>query len=172
MSALIGAFPSFSGWKMHSSSPPWYFTMAASRFKASFDETASSAIFLQASRVPFPARKSISVAKDRQTSVRSAGPSPFKVLTASSTSRELPIWLPRGISILVIKAAVFRPFLVPMATIFSASFMESSTVFIKAPLPVFTSSKMQSLPAASFLLIIEDAISGMLSTVPVTSRRA
>ena len=45
-------------------------------------------------------------------------------------------------------------------------------VIINAPLPVFTSSTMQSLPAASFLLIMEEAISGMLSTVAVTSRRA
>ena len=45
-------------------------------------------------------------------------------------------------------------------------------VFIKAPLPTFTSNKMACAPEANFLLITEDAISGMLSTVPVTSRNA
>ncbi|MNC83028.1 hypothetical protein D3C75_1368060 [compost metagenome] len=49
--------------------------------------------------------------------------------------------------------------------------MESSSVFIKAPLPVFTSSTMASAPAAIFLLIMELAINGMEFTVPVTSRR-
>ena len=45
-------------------------------------------------------------------------------------------------------------------------------VFIKAPLPTFTSSKMACAPEANFLLITEDAIRGILSTVPVTSRKA
>jgi hypothetical protein len=43
---------------------------------------------------------------------------------------------------------------------------------MKAPEPNFTSSKMQSLPEASFFDMIEEAMSGMLSTVPVTSRNA
>ena len=43
---------------------------------------------------------------------------------------------------------------------------------MNAPLPVLTSSRMRSLPAAIFLLMIDEAISGMLSTVPVTSRSA
>ena len=43
---------------------------------------------------------------------------------------------------------------------------------MNAPEPVLTSSRMQSEPAASFLLMIEDAISGIESTVAVTSRSA
>ena len=73
---------------------------------------------------------------------------------------------------MVIKAAVFRPALVPMPTISRAKAAASSARFIKAPLPVFTSSRIQSAPAASFLLITLEAISGMLSTVAVTSRKA
>ncbi len=69
-------------------------------------------------------------------------------------------------------AAVRLPFLSPISTIVFASSIASSVVFINAPLPVFTSSKMQSAPLASFLLIILLAISGMLGTVAVTSRRA
>ena len=43
---------------------------------------------------------------------------------------------------------------------------------MKAPLPVLTSSTIAALPAASFLLMIEAAMSGMESTVAVTSRSA
>ena len=43
---------------------------------------------------------------------------------------------------------------------------------MKAPVPVFTSSRMQSLPAASFLLMMLEAIRGTLLMVAVTSRRA
>ena len=53
-----------------------------------------------------------------------------------------------------------------------ASVWASSRVCIKAPEPVFTSSTMASVPAASFLLMMLEAIKGMLSTVPVTSRSA
>lgn len=70
------------------------------------------------------------------------------------------------------KAQQRRPARVPMETISRARLMESSRVFIKAPLPVFTSRTMQSLPAASFLLMMEEAIRGILSTVAVTSLRA
>ena len=60
----------------------------------------------------------------------------------------------------------------PMDTISFASAMESSRVFIKAPLPVLTSRRIRSEPAAIFLLIMLEAISGMLLTVAVTSRSA
>ena len=43
---------------------------------------------------------------------------------------------------------------------------------IKAPEPVFTSSTNALVPSAIFLLMIEDAISGIACTVPVTSRKA
>ena len=60
----------------------------------------------------------------------------------------------------------------PVRTMSDASFSASSAVFMKAPLPVLTSSRMQSAPIASFLLMILEQISGMLSTVAVASLRA
>ena len=53
-----------------------------------------------------------------------------------------------------------------------ASSLASSRVFMKAPLPTLTSSTSAPVPSAIFLLMIELAMSGMASTVPVTSRRA
>ena len=46
------------------------------------------------------------------------------------------------------------------------------SVFMNAPRPHFTSSTRASMPSAIFLLMIDAEISGMLSTVPVTSRSA
>ena len=80
--------------------------------------------------------------------------------------------LPRGMSISVIRAIVFFPALSPMSTSAFESFIESSKVFIKAPLPVLTSKSIQSAPQDIFLLIIDEAIRGMASTVAVTSLRA
>ena len=40
---------------------------------------------------------------------------------------------------------------------------------MKAPFPHFTSSKIQSAPDANFFDIIDEAIRGIDSTVPVTS---
>ena len=79
---------------------------------------------------------------------------------------------PKGISILVIKATVVFFACSPMATIFFANVSASSFLFIKAPLPQVTSNNILSLPAASFLLITDAAIKGILSTVSVTSRNA
>ncbi len=53
-----------------------------------------------------------------------------------------------------------------------ARFSALSFVFMKAPLPYFTSKRMQSHPDASFFDMMLEAISGMESTVPVTSLRA
>ena len=107
-----------------------------------------------------------------QTSVRSAGPRPCKVSHASRTSNAFPMAQPKGRSISVMSATVRRPTCSPMDTISFASAMESSRVFIKAPLPVLTSRRIRSEPAAIFLLIMLEAISGMLLTVAVTSRSA
>ena len=43
---------------------------------------------------------------------------------------------------------------------------------MNAPLPVFTSRTRPSAPSAIFLLMMLEAISGIASTVPVTSRSA
>ena len=72
----------------------------------------------------------------------------------------------------LITATVRRPTCVPMSTIVFASPRAASSVFMKAPEPVFTSRTMASLPPAIFLLITLAAMSGTLSTVAVTSRRA
>ena len=69
-------------------------------------------------------------------------------------------------------ARMGRPASVPMRTIACASSMLSLSVCISAPLPVLTSSTMACAPAASFLDRMLEAISGTLSTVPVTSRSA
>ena len=79
---------------------------------------------------------------------------------------------PKGSSMSVISAQTRLPAALPMRTISSARRRESSSVGISAPEPVFTSSRIASQPAAIFLDRMLEAISGMLSTVAVTSRRA
>ena len=54
----------------------------------------------------------------------------------------------------------------------AASRSASSAVFMNAPLPALTSSRIRSVPTASFLLITLAAMSGMLGTVAVASRSA
>jgi hypothetical protein len=87
-------------------------------------------------------------------------------------STELPIARPSGASMSVMKASVSTPACVPMATIDAASARACAVSFMNAPSPHFTSSRTALLPSAIFLLMIEAEISGMLSIVPVTSRRA
>ena len=73
---------------------------------------------------------------------------------------------------LVTRATLVRPTHSPMETISWARSRASSSVFMRAPLPHVTSSRILSVPAAIFLLMMLDAMSGMLSTVAVTSRKA
>ncbi len=72
---------------------------------------------------------------------------------------------------LVMSASVRTPAAMPIATSDSASRRESSFVFMNAPAPVFTSRTSPPMPSAIFLLMIDAQMSGMLSTVPVTSRK-
>ena len=90
----------------------------------------------------------------------------------SITSSELPTAQPSGWSIAVSSASVRPPWALPMATSDSASRRASSRVFMNAPRPHLTSSTSASIPSAIFLLMIDAEMSGMLSTVAVTSRRA
>ncbi len=60
----------------------------------------------------------------------------------------------------------------PIATMVCARRRASTCFFMKAPLPTLTSSTSASTPSASFFDMIEEEISGIDSTVPVTSRRA
>jgi len=69
-------------------------------------------------------------------------------------------------------ASVRTPARVPMATIDRASASACPRSFMKAPSPLLTSSTRALLPSASFLLMIDAEISGILSTVAVTSRSA
>ena len=88
------------------------------------------------------------------------------------TSSALPTARPSGASIAVMMASVLTPEALPMETSDSASRRESASVFMNAPLPVFTSSTRASMPSAIFLLMIDALMSGMLSTVADTSRSA
>jgi len=64
------------------------------------------------------------------------------------------------------------PWAWPTATMLWARVRASSSVFMKAPPPHFTSSTRASEPPASFLDMMLAVMRGMDSTVAVTSRRA
>ena len=72
----------------------------------------------------------------------------------------------------VSSATVRTPCAAPSPTMVSASSRASSADFMNAPVPTLTSSTSADDPSAIFLLMIDDAISGIDSTVPVTSRSA
>jgi len=72
----------------------------------------------------------------------------------------------------VMSAATFLPIPRPISTMAWARAFESSNDCMKAPSPVLTSRTRASMPSAIFLLMMEAAMSGRLSTVEVTSRRA
>ena len=72
----------------------------------------------------------------------------------------------------VISACTFLSRRRPMPTIACARRRASTCFFMNAPLPTFTSSTSASRPSAIFFDMIEEAISGIDSTVPVTSRSA
>jgi hypothetical protein len=69
-------------------------------------------------------------------------------------------------------ADVFTPCAAPSSTIVSARRRAVSMSGRNAPEPTLTSSTSASVPSAIFLDMMEDAMSGIDSTVPVTSRRA
>ena len=72
-----------------------------------------------------------------------------------------------------VRNAVTRlPARLPMSTSVRASSRARSGVFMNAPDPTLTSSTSPSIPSASFFDMIDAAMSGMHSTVPVTSRSA
>lgn len=72
----------------------------------------------------------------------------------------------------VSSATVRTPWSVPRPTIVAASSRASSRDFMKAPEPTLTSSTSDPVPSAIFLDMMDEAISGIDSTVPVTSRSA
>jgi len=72
----------------------------------------------------------------------------------------------------VSRAVVRTPWAVPRPTIVRASSRPRSGSGRNAPEPNFTSSTRASVPSAIFLDMIDEAIRGIDSTVPVVSRRA
>ncbi len=119
-----------------------------------------------------PASTSISAASARVTSTRSGGPSPRSTATDSATSTALPTARPSGVSIRVSSAVVRTPCSPPSVTMAVASARALAMSGMNAPVPTFTSSTSAAVPSAIFLDMIELAISGIDSTVPVTSRSA
>ncbi len=72
----------------------------------------------------------------------------------------------------VSSASVATPSAFPSSTMVSASSRASAGEVRNAPEPTLTSSSSADVPSAIFLLMMDDAISGIDSTVPVTSRSA
>ena len=119
-----------------------------------------------------PASSNISRASKTVSSMTSDGPPPAKTSTDSRTSSAFPAVSPSGTSIAVINARTLTPALFPISTITVASSRAFAGSLMNAPLPVFTSSTKEPVPSAIFLLMIDDAIKGIASTVAVTSRSA
>ena len=136
--------------------------------------TAAATRVSASGRVPAPPPR-ISISAARRKLIRARSPSPcrpFKISTASITSIALPMARPSGSSIRVTSALTRRPWAWPTATMAWARARASSMDFMKAPPPHFTSSTSASQPPASFLAMMLAVMSGMDSTVAVTSRRA
>ena len=102
----------------------------------------------------------------------SSGILPFKHCIVSNISNVFPTARPTGSSIFVSTHTVSLFANVPISFIIFEIFMASSFVFINAPLPTVTSSTIFSAPAAIFLLIMLDAISGILPTQEIESLSA
>ena len=96
----------------------------------------------------------------------------FKISTASITSKSFPTAYPTGSSIFVITQTVSLFARSPIFVITLASFSACSLFFIKAPLPQVTSITILLAPDAIFLLIMLEAISGILSVQLIVSLNA
>lgn len=70
------------------------------------------------------------------------------------------------------RATVLTPASLPNWTMVSASWRERLMSVRNAPEPYFTSNTREDVPSAIFLLMMLAAMRGILSTVPVMSRRA
>ena len=78
--------------------------------------------------------------------------------------------MPSGRSIAVSRATVRQPCASPMPIMVFARICDWAGSVMKAPLPVLMSSTSPDSPSASFLDMMLAEISGIDSTVPVTSR--
>ena len=120
-----------------------------------------------------PASASISRASATVSSTTSAGPPPRSTSTDSATSSALPTARPSGTDMSVSSAVVAQPVVARRCAPSSRPARgRARRVFMNAPEPTLTSSTSPPVPSAIFLLMIELAISGIDSTVPVTSRSA
>ena len=155
-------------------SPPWAVTISRSFASPTPARRPSAAIWRPSSGdEAAPPSRSISPATVVASSTsRASDGSPRSTSIASRTSSALPMQRPSGRSMSVTNAVTRRPAERPMSTISSARVRASSRSRMKAPRPCLTSSTIAGAPPASFLLMTLLAISGMLPTVPVTSRRA
>ena len=106
------------------------------------------------------------------TCFRSSGISPFRNFIASITSKLFPTANPSG-SFIFVKThtvSLFASF--PISIISFASNSAFFIFFINAPFPTVTSNTIFSAPLAIFLLIMLEAINGMLSTQAILSLSA
>ena len=150
-----------------SGSPPW--AAIIRRQRPSRDRRRARRAGSTSSR---PAPASISRARASVSSTTSRGPPPASTSSDSATSMALPAVSPSGVDMSVSRATVCTPGVRTRDRPSSGRARgRSSSVFMKAPEPTLTSSTRTPVPSAIFLLMIELAISGIASTVPVTSRR-
>ncbi|SIN55512.1 Uncharacterised protein [Mycobacteroides abscessus subsp. abscessus] len=119
-----------------------------------------------------PAAASISRASVTVSATTSSGPPPASTSSDSCTSTAFPAVAPNGVSIAVSRALVATPCAVPRSTIAEANSRARCSDFMNAPAPTLTSRTSAAVPSASFLLMIDPAMSGIDSTVPVISRSA
>jgi hypothetical protein len=154
-------------------SPPCAAIKRANRSSARPDESAcSTRAVAAAASCSMPARTTMRAAMRVTTAVTSGGPLPLRTSRHSMISSELPTAAPSGASMSVTMASVRTPDNVPISTIARPSACACATSFMNAPSPHLTSRTSALLPSASFLLMIDAAISGIDSTVAVTSRSA
>ena len=102
----------------------------------------------------------------------SSGIFPFRHSIASLTSKVFPTAYPTGSSISVIIHTVSIPASLPISIISLESSSASFLFCIKAPLPQVTSNSNFLAPAAIFLLIILEAINGILFVQAIVSLKA
>jgi len=153
-------------------SPPCASTIARNRSRAAPPSIASAARASAASWSTPRVSSSPRAAKSRVSSRKRPPPSPRRRLIASATSSALPTASPKGWDMSVTAVLAFRSKPEASTRQASASSRASSGVFMKAPEPVLTSSRIRSVPTASFLDITLAAIRGTDGTVAVASRSA
>ncbi len=173
-SRVIAARGSSAGSSMTAGSPPWAATHARIFASAAPDAMTPSTSSRPCSwSRAAPAITSIRAEEVRATSM-SAGepPSPQSTRTASATSRALPTQLPSGSFMSVSSQTTSRPKAWPTRVSSLARARASAIVRMNAPEPTLTSRRIALAPPATFLLMIEPTMRGMLATVAVTSRSA